>query len=260
MTSLAQPTRGQTHDAPLAADGSPRLPHVAYDDDGYPYSDGAPLGQNSHQIEQIVYAYPALRRWLRGRFPDAFVGSDMFVYWQQGDFRTVVAPDVFVAFGVGGQARLSYKLWEEKAIPAFVLEVLSGTTADRDIGPKRDIYARMGVQELILFDPFGKHVPELVAGFALRGGVYRPVRARRAPPTVRSGVLGVDFIAEGNSLRITDPGTGERLRTLDESEDELTAAQAELTASQAELTASQAEVARLQELLAARDSGPESAG
>ena len=94
-----------------AADGSPRLPRVAYDDDGYPYADGAPLAQNSPQCDQIVYAFPALRALLRRRFPGAFAASDMLIYPQKGDLAAAVAPDVFVAFAAGDHARNSYKLW-----------------------------------------------------------------------------------------------------------------------------------------------------
>ena len=260
MTSLAQP-------APLvgslpAADGSPRLPHVAYDAEGYPHSDGAPLGQNSIQIDQILYAAPALRLWLRDRFPDACIASDMFLYWRKGDLRAVVAPDVFIAFGVGNHPRLSYKLWEEKTVPAFVLEVLSGTTADRDMGPKRDAYARMGVQELILFDPFGRYLPERIAGFALRGGVYRPLRRSQDGQEVRSRVLGLDFVNAAGSLRIRDPGTGEELLTLEETADRLGETKGKLDETTGELheatdklVAAEAELARLKKRLAALDAG-----
>ena len=97
---------------PLAADGTPRLPHVAYDDEGYPHSDGAPLAQNTQQLEQIVYAISALKTFLHERFPDAFAASDLLIYPRRHDLRASVAPDVFVAFGAGDHARLSYKLWE----------------------------------------------------------------------------------------------------------------------------------------------------
>ena len=174
---------------PTAADGSPRLPHVAYDDDGYPYADGAPLAQNSPQCDQIIYAFPALRALLRRRFPGAFAASDMLVYPQKGDLAASVAPDVFVAFGAGDHARNSYKLWEGEPVPAFVLEVLSGTTSDNDLGPKRDAYARMGVRELWLFDPFAKRIAGHIAGFRLnseRLGADQAAAGQRRLPERRA--------------------------------------------------------------------------
>ena len=93
--------RQHMHDngALLAADGSPRLPHVGYDDDGYAYSDGAPLAQNDNQAVQLFYAFPALKALVRRRFPDAFAGCDMFVYPRRRSRG--VAPDIFIAFGAG---------------------------------------------------------------------------------------------------------------------------------------------------------------
>ena len=99
----------------------------------------------------------------------------MLVYPRKGDLSAAVAPDVFVAFGAGDHARNSYKLWEGEPVPAFVLEVLSGTTSDNDLGPKRDAYARTGVQdvqELCLFDPFEKRIAEHIAGYRLVAGEY----------------------------------------------------------------------------------------
>ena len=218
MTSLAQNERALPAGPLLAADGSPRLPHVAYDDDGYPYSDGAPLGQNTPQTDQLFYAFPALRRWLRLRFPDAFAACDMFVYPRKGDLKAAVAPDMFVAFGAGDHARNSYKLWEAEPVPAFVLEVLSGTTADVDLGPKRAVYATMGVRELWLFDPDGRRVPGHVAGYRLHGRRYRTIRPVPGVKVFPSGVLGLEFRAENGNLRIRDPATGEDLRSLDEAE------------------------------------------
>ncbi len=71
--------QGASRPAALAADGTPRLPRVAHDEDGYPYDDGAPLGENQNQIAQILYAAPALEALLEERPGNAFVGCGMFV-------------------------------------------------------------------------------------------------------------------------------------------------------------------------------------
>ncbi len=121
---------GAPEEALLAADGSPRLPHVAYDDDGYTHMDGGPLGQNLIQVERIHDVFGALRRWVRERLPDAFIGCDMFVYRRRGVIKGAVAPDVLVARHVGDDPPwTSYKLFEGRPAPSFVLEVLSGSTA-----------------------------------------------------------------------------------------------------------------------------------
>ena len=212
----------------LAADGTPRLPNVAYDDDGYPFADDQPLAQNSPQADQLFYAFPALKSWLRRRFPDAFAASDMLVYPRQGDLKASVAPDVFVAFGAGDHPRNSYKLWEGEPVPAFVLEVLSGTTADNDLGEKREKYAAMGITEFWVFDPFGGHIVGHVSGSSLRHGVYEPVPPLPGTAIYPSDVLGLEFRSEGGDLRIHDPVAGEDLKSLDEERAGRLAAEAEL--------------------------------
>ena len=212
MTSLVRHERAPKP-PPLAADGTPRLPHVAYDDEGYPHSDGAPLAQNTPQLDQIIYAISALKTFLHERFPDAFVAGDLLIYPTPRDLRASVAPDVFVAFAAGDHARLSYKLWEGEPVPAFVLEILSGTTADKDLGEKRGKYAAMGVREFWVFDPFGARISDRVAGYRLQAGRYRPIPPLPRARGYASDVLGLEFRAEGDNLRIHDRVTGKDLRS-----------------------------------------------
>ncbi len=198
----------------LAADGSPQLPHVSYDEDGYPHSDGAPLGQNSTQVEEILSAFAALRRFVRERFPDAFTGCDMFMYPQRGSTKSV-APDVFVAFGAGDHPRLSYKLFEGEPVPSFVLEVLSGGTADKDLGAKRDAYAAMGVEEYFMFDPFGLRIARGIKAERLCKDEYKAM-CPVADGVYRSDRLELEFRVEDGRLRMRDPATGDDLRDLDQ--------------------------------------------
>ena len=212
MTSLVRHDRAA--ELPLlAADGTPRLPHVAYDDEGYPHSDGAPLAQNTLQAHQLIYAFSALEWFVHEHFPDAFAATDLLIYPRPHDLKASVAPDVFVAFGAGDKARLSYKLWEGEPVPAFVLEILSGSTEDKDMGEKRGKYAAMGVREYWVFDPFGRRIRARIAGYRLRGRRYRPIPPLPGTRVVPSAVLGLEFRAEGDNLRIHDPVTGEDLQS-----------------------------------------------
>ena len=198
----------------LAADGTPRLPHVAYDEDGYAYCDGEPLAQNTDQADQLIYAFPALRELLRERFPDAFAACDMFVYPRRRE--PGLAPDIFVAFGAGDRPRNSYKLFEGEPVPSFVMEVLSGTTADKDLGAKRDAYAEWGVAEYWMFDPFGKRIPGCISAERLGACGYEPIEPLPGTSVYPSAVLGVEMRAEDGNLRIHDPEKGEDLRGLPE--------------------------------------------
>ena len=205
----------QSNGSLLAADGTPRLPHVAYDDDGYAYYDGEPLAQNTEQADQLLYAFPALREFLRERFPDAFAACDMFVYPRRRE--PGLAPDIFVAFGAGDRRRNSYKLFEGEPVPSFVMEVLSGTTADKDLGKKRDAYAEWGVAEYWMFDPFGKRIPGCISAERLNdAGVYEPIEPLPGTSVYRSAVLGLEMREEDGNLRIHDPEKGEDLGHLRE--------------------------------------------
>ena len=129
----------------------------------YPSSDGKPLAENDAQLAAILYAIGAL--WVRfaGR-RDVYVSGDLLVYYEEGNPRVSVAPDVFVVFvvfgvfGVEDRMRMSYKVWEEGKGPEFVLEVASPGTWREDVGPKREVYARLGVGEYWLYDPMGEHL------------------------------------------------------------------------------------------------------
>ena len=190
----------------------------------YPCSDDQPMAESEFQLVPMLYALNVLRMHFRGR-EDVYVGGDMFVYYEEGNPRAVVAPDVFVVIGAPKRAehpRDTYKLWEEPKGPDFVLEILSSSTWEADLGPKRALYASLGVAEYWLFDPTREHLlsPPL-RGMRLVGGSYRdlPVvqlAASASAPTLRSEVLGLDLRLDRSALRFRDAATGEDLLSYEE--------------------------------------------
>ena len=200
-------------DPGLAADGTPRLPHVAYDHEGYPHSDGVRRSENTRQADQFFYAYPALKTFLHERFPNVFVASDLLIYPRPKDLKASVAPGVFVAFGAGNQARLCYKLWKGEPVPAFVLDILSGSASDNKLYERRDKYVGMGVQEYWMFDPFAGRIRGHVAGYRLHNGRYRPIPPLPKARGYASEVLGLEFRAKDGNLRIHDPIAAEDLQS-----------------------------------------------
>ena len=56
--------------------------------------------------------------------------------------------------------------WEDVPVPILVVEVLSGSTRRRDLGPKRDFYLDIGVAEYWIVDPKARTVRVVRRGAA----------------------------------------------------------------------------------------------
>ena len=193
-------------------------PVLPVEDPLYPSYDGLPLAENDWQLKAIFDAFSALSLRYLGR-PDVYVSSDLLIYYEEGNPRKSVAPDVFVVFGAAKHNRMVYKLWEEPKAPDFVLEVASESTWKQDVGRKRSLYAELGVREYWLFDPKNEYWDPALRGLGLRGRAYRPlsVSMENGERTIRSDVLGLELRAENEALRFFDPSTGEYLHSLAES-------------------------------------------
>ena len=171
-----------------------------------------------------------------------------------------VSPDGFIVFGLevdSNEIRLnrrSYRIDEWGQTPTFVLEVASESTARRDLNEKRDIYARMGVQEYWRLDLLGEYYGDPLVGETLVDGEYHRFELHtdaNGDVWSRSEALGVDFVyrvEEGYPrFLLRDSASGQWLHTLAESEDARLAAeagwQAEAAARQMAEAGWQAEVA-----------------
>ncbi len=212
----------------------------------YPSSDGKPLAENDAQRPAILYGLSALGLRYAGR-SDVYVSGDLLIYYEEGNPRASVAPDVFVAFGVEDRVRMSYRVWEEGKGPDFVLEVASPSTWREDVGRKRDVYAELGVKEYFLYDPTGEYLKSALRGYRLAGEGYerqRLVKSVDGRRSLYSETLGLDLWAKGRKMRFRDPETGLDLLSYDE---EHAARQA------AEVQAEQEAAARQQEAAARRN-------
>ena len=144
------------------------VPPVALE---YPSGDGKPMAENDAQLAAILYGIGALRVYFESR-EDVYVSGDLLMYYEEGNPRVSVAPDVFVVFGVEDRVRKHYKVWEEGKGPDFVLEVASKSTWREDLGPKREVYARLGVKEYWQYDPTGEYFTPVLQGLRLAGDTY----------------------------------------------------------------------------------------
>ena len=65
----------------------------------------------------LFYAYAALRAWFAAA-PTTWVGSSMFLYYEEGHPDQVVTPDLFVVNGVQKTERRNiFQTWVEGRVP-----------------------------------------------------------------------------------------------------------------------------------------------
>ena len=193
-------------------------------DDGvyYPMAcDVLPPEGMLHFVQQS-YMQSALETWLND--PGALVASQMFIYYESGNPRACVAPDVCVIPNVGNDIRRSYFLWLEHETPTFVMEVASPSTYRNDLGSKNDLYAGWGVQEYWQYDPEGRLLTPLLQGRRLVNGQYLPIPVETTadgPQCIAySALLELEFLARREWFRFRDPTTGRIIPNLQESEQE----------------------------------------
>ncbi len=172
----------------------PELPHP--DPERYPESDGAPMGETGihafavHELlSQLYYRY--------GERDDVYVGGNQFLYYQPGDAKQVVCPDLYVVFGRPRRPlRRTWKLWEEDGhAPDLIIEITSMSTRLTDTGAKLGLYAALGVKEYVLFDPLGDYLQPPLQGYRLEGGRY--VAIDPSPAGVHLETVGLWLRADG---------------------------------------------------------------
>ncbi|MEH2254156.1 Uma2 family endonuclease [Nostoc sp.] len=185
----------------------------------YPDEDGKPMAEGDIQCSYLTYARNALRIYFQNR-PNVYVAGNLFIYYEKGYPESVVAPDVFVVFGVENRDRRSYKTWEEQnKTPEFVLEITSKTTRSKDQGAKKGIYAFLGVREYFQYDPTGDYLNPQLQGLHLVDGNYFPVATNTLPDgtvSLLSEVLGLELRLEAGKLRFYNPVTEQILLTYEE--------------------------------------------
>jgi len=181
----------------------------------YPTSDGQPMAETPEHVQVMI----DLIVGLQGRYvaaPDVWVSGNFFLYYEEGNPKARVSPDVMLAKGVVQWDRPNYLLWVEKP-PSLIVEVTSRKTQRKDQGPKKSLYRRIGTEEYLLFDPFGEYLRPRLQGFRLLRGRYQPIPLEQ-DGSLLSRVAGLRMKPEGKRLRLIDAATGEALPWPEESE------------------------------------------
>lgn len=225
----------------------PRVPGAKAEIE-YPTGDSRPVGETPLHFKNLANSVQVLDRHFAGA-PLVYVSGNMFVYYEKGNRRKHVSPDVFVAVGVPkDKPRDAYFNWEEAHGLDFVIELTSKSTQEEDLDDKFEIYRdEIQVPEYFLFDPKGEYLDPPLQGYVLRGGEY--VRLEMLEGRLPSEVLGLHLERDDVWLRFYNPATGLWLPTPEEREAELEAesarADAERERAEAERERADAERERL---------------
>jgi Uma2 family endonuclease len=183
-------------------------------DNGYPTSDGKPMAETDRHRILMTRLIEMLMRFFAAD-PQVYVSGNLLVFYQQGNRRRHVSPDVFMVRGVAKHPRPNYLVWAEGRGPQVVIELTSSSTRHEDQATKRSLYQHtLKVQEYFLFDPLGDYLDPRLQGYRLQQGVYRPIRRLRG--RLPSRVLGLHLEAEGENVRLFDPQAGNHLLTNEE--------------------------------------------
>ncbi len=184
----------------------------------YPTSDGRPMAETQLHLNDMVDVLQMLDDFFAEE-PRVHVAGNLLLYYEEGNPRKHLAPDIFVTFGIEKLPLRDYFLvWKERKAPDVVFEITSKTTKREDQKKKLVIYREiLKVPEYFLFDPREDYLNPPLQGFRLVEGKYAPIEpvAGRIP----SDILGLHLERDGPSLRLFDPARGVQLLTPREARD-----------------------------------------
>ncbi len=170
----------------------------------------------------------------------ASIGCDQFVYWDPTDPRACLSPDAFVRLNQPDTNFKSWKVWERGA-PELAVEIISDSDVEESWEIKLHKYARLGVRELVSFDPQAKSPLLRVWDWIENDLVERELSSAVAASNVLPGHWVVVNDAElGPALRLSRDGSSSGLFP--------TRAEAEAEGRRVEAEALRASEARVREL------------
>jgi Uma2 family endonuclease len=180
----------------------------------YPESDGQPMGETDVHRAEIMNLIAALEQRYRDAV-DVYVAGDLLLYYVEGNPARRVCPDVFVTFGIPKRPqRRSYFLWREGRPPSMVIEVTSEGSRRED-QEKKNLYARLGVEEYFLDDPLDEYLEPALQGYRLVRGRYEPIEPDEEGMLL-SRTTGLLFRRDGQGVRLIDAETRRPLPRIEE--------------------------------------------
>ena len=199
----------------------------------YPTSDFKPMAVSDFHRDLMLSTIKTLEVHFQAE-PEVYVSGNILVFYEPGNKRRHISPDVLVIRGVSKRQRHNYLIWEEGKVPDVVIELTSKSTRSEDVKKKKKALYRdvLRIPEYFLFDPHQEYLRPSMQGFRLVDGEYVPIEP--VDGRLWSQALGLGLEREGKILRFVE--AGRLVPTLDE-----IAAQARADADRAEDRADRAE-------------------
>jgi Uma2 family endonuclease len=177
----------------------------------YPAELEKEMGETAYHYKLIFLLFGLLEQHFSEE-NNAVIAANMMVYYDKGNVKKWLAPDIFVCFGVDNKLRRVFKTFEEGVFPQVVFEIASDSTFENDLGGKRLKYASLGVEEYYLLDPEREYLPSPIMAFRRENG--RLVSVNIDNNRVLSPLLKLEIVDNGKSFRLFDPKTKEFLQAV----------------------------------------------
>jgi Uma2 family endonuclease len=214
----------------------------------YPETDGQPMGETDLHRDWMFRIIDLLKHRYRGQ--RVYVTGDLLMYYEEGNPSRFVVPDAMVVKDCDPGRRRTFKLWEEKRLPAAVFETTSRYTKRDDSTYKPQLYEKLGIPEYFLYDPTADYLRPPLQGYRLSDNRYVRIEPD-ASGRFLCRELGLWLRLEISELVMYDCDSGRRLLT--EAEEKDAAYLAERAAHEAERAAHEAERAAHEAERAARE-------
>ena len=220
-----------------------------------------PLADGMQQENLFLDTNIVMREFFRERHGALVSGNTPLYYLDEAGRRRIVYPDCYIALGIDPIAirrRNGYFIDAVGQPPSVVIEIASVSTTANDLGPKRELYARLGVGEYWRFDATGgDFYGEPLVGETLVDGEYirLPIETSESGlPRIYSPTLDLEVYWNPGRMDFYDPVQREFLPLVSDLAAELRsqyqarrAAEEQASAEQTARRAAEAEVERLRE-------------
>ena len=145
---------------------------------------------------------------------DVKVFGNCMLYYEKGNRRKVVSPDLMICFGLEKTPKRVYKLWEIDVIPSVVIEFASENTWLNDVSTKLALYQKLGVKEYYIYDVEYDNLPQPLLAYNLFDDELTQIQVEDR--RVLSESLNLELVDTGETLKFFDVKAQKFLMTAEE--------------------------------------------